>query len=317
MNCLASRISPATLVVAALAAFVSGTETRAQSDPGLPNSGRAVHVERDSAAGRIVSTVHEDRFSYVRIESREPGAPLNQHPVAVDAAALRALLARIQAPGGRDESLLSSAELDQLAAPLAKALARATPEQDVSFAVSGRHGVLGLLASRAVTTARVFFADDRLNLIFGLVRRDFESQFRATGYLIAFEPGKRAGPVDRHVQVSVGSGGTTRRADWVALDPRAAPAPVAAPSAPALPPAVVIPSPAPVAPAAPVPAATAVPSPAPPPPPAGTPAAAPQEADALFRQASERLKALQKLRDSGLITEQEFQEKRREILKQL
>jgi hypothetical protein len=37
----------------------------------------------------------------------------------------------------------------------------------------------------------------------------------------------------------------------------------------------------------------------------------------MYRNASERLKALQKLRDTGVITEQEYQEKRREILKAL
>jgi mannose-1-phosphate guanylyltransferase len=55
---------------------------------------------------------------------------------------------------------------------------------------------------------------------------------------------------------------------------------------------------------------------APPPPRAPAPAAAP-DAEALYRNTSERLKALQKLRDTGVITEQEYQEKRREILKAL
>ncbi|WP_211372998.1 SHOCT domain-containing protein, partial [Ideonella dechloratans] len=58
-------------------------------------------------------------------------------------------------------------------------------------------------------------------------------------------------------------------------------------------------------------------------PPAGVSAAAPvppappADADAIARSVGERLKALQKLRDAGLVTEQEYQEKRREILKTL
>jgi cytochrome c-type biogenesis protein CcmH/NrfG len=52
-------------------------------------------------------------------------------------------------------------------------------------------------------------------------------------------------------------------------------------------------------------------------PPAAAAAPRAPDADALFQSVSERLKALQRLRDGGLITEQEFQEKRREILRQL
>jgi len=52
------------------------------------------------------------------------------------------------------------------------------PEQDVSFAVSGQHGMLGALIPRSATTVRVFFAEGRMNLIFGLVRQDWEAGSR-------------------------------------------------------------------------------------------------------------------------------------------
>jgi hypothetical protein len=124
--------------------------------------------------------------------------------------------------------------------------------------------------------------------------------------LIPFEPGKRAAPVDRNVRVAA-PGAVVRRADWLQLDPFAPP-PVAAPTEPpAPPPAIVIPSPSvpPPAPRAGVPA------------PAAPDAGAPADGDALYRQVAERLKALQKLRDAGAITEEEYQQKRREILKSL
>jgi hypothetical protein len=41
------------------------------------------------------------------------------------------------------------------------------------------------------------------------------------------------------------------------------------------------------------------------------------DADVLYRNVSERLKALQRLRDAGLITPQEYDEKRRQILGEL
>lgn len=292
------RLPAALVALACIGAY-------AQSDPGPTIRGQPAQIVKDSAVGNVVAMVYNGRYGYVRIETRERDAPLNQHPVAIEPVALRALLARVQLPASGDEALFSSAELDEIVAPLAQALARALPEQDVSFAVSGQHGLLGPLAARAVTTARVFFADNRMNLIFGLVRQDWESRYRATGYLIPFEPGKRAAPVDRSVRVAASGGVTVRRADWLALDPLAPPPAAAAPSEPPEPtPAVVIPTPpSPAAPAA-----------APPPAPR-TPAAS--DGDALYRQVAERLKALQKLRDAGVITEEEYQQKRREILNSL
>lgn len=285
----------------------------AQSDPGTPPAGRDVRIEKDSALGRVVAKVWDGRDGYVRIETRESGAPLNQHPVSIEPASLRELLTRVQLPAAHNEPVFNVAELDEIVPPLAQALARVLPEQDISIAVSGRFA-LGGLVPRAVTTARVFYADGRMNLIFGLVREDWENKFRGTGYLIPFEPGKRASMVTPQVKLAAVGGAVVRRPDWVQLDP-AAPPPMAAPSA-APTPAVVIPAqpPAP-APAAAVPVAPAASGPASQPAAPATPV--PTDGDALYRQTSERLKALQKLRDSGAITEEEYQQKRREILKGL
>ncbi|HTT11229.1 MAG TPA: SHOCT domain-containing protein [Burkholderiaceae bacterium] len=302
---------------------------QAQSDPGSGPAGRAVHIVKDSAVGRVVAMVYDGRDSYVRIETREPGAPLNQQPVSITPQTLRELLMRVELPGKGNEPVFISSELDEIVPPLAQALARALPEQDVSFAVSGRHA-LGGLAPRSVTTARVFYIDGRLNLIFGLVRADWENEYRGSGYLIPFEPGKRESMVDRNVRVASAGGAVNKRPDWIVIDPFAAPPPaIATPEPqPALPtPAVVIPAqpPAPAAPAAasrpaPAPAAPAATAPA-----TAAPAAVPPtlnppavaDSEALYRQTSERLKALQKLRDTGVITEEEYQQKRREILKGL
>jgi hypothetical protein len=310
---LPARVCAAFLLSAACAV------AHAQRDPGRTTGGQLPQIEKDSAAGNVVAMVYDGKVAYVRIETRERNAPLNQHPVAIDAATLRALLMRIQLGDKPDrkagDPLLGPAQLDEIVPPLAEALGRATPEQDVSFAVSGQPGAIGLLVPRKVTTARVFYADNRLNLIFGLVRQDWESRYRATAYLIPFEPGKRAAAVDRAVRVAA-VGGEQRRADWVQIDPFA-PLPDVPSDAPAAP-AVVIPSPTPAAPAAPAARAPATgpgtaapaPAPAPSPPPAN-------ESDAAYRQVAERLKTLQKLRDAGLLTEEEYQEKRREILKAL
>jgi hypothetical protein len=287
-----------------LAALCLGFATaQAQVDPGSTARGNQVRVEKDSAAGRVVATVYEGRFSYVRIETREPGAALNQHPFEVAPAALRVILEQARLAGGKAESLFSTKQLDEITGPLATALGRATAEQDVSIAVSDQFGFLGSLASRSVTTARLFRRDGQLQLIAGLVRRDFESQFRGSGYLIAFEPGQRAKPVERTAKLAVAAGtGSSVRDDWLALNTRVV---AAAPAAPAAAGAATT--------AAPAAAAAAVASPAA----APAPAAPGRDADALYRSTADRLRALEKLRADGLITDAEYQEKRRQILRDL
>jgi hypothetical protein len=275
----------------------------AQLTPGGVIGGQPIRIEKDSAASRVVGTVYEGRFSYVRIETREPGAATNQHPFAIAPAALRAVLEQVQLAGPKPERLLTVKELDEIVEPLSAALARATAEQDVSIAVSDQFGFLGPLASRAVTTARVFRRDGQLQFIAGLVRRDFESQFRGSGMLIPFEPGQRAKPVERSAKLGVtGGNGSTVRDDWVALSTNvaaAAPAPAAVPVTSTTPAATAV-----------APAATAAA-------PAVIPAPAARDADTIYRTTSERLRALEKLFKDGLISEAEYQEKRRQILRDL
>jgi hypothetical protein len=311
-------------VLVPLAALMACGSALAQVDVGQPIHGQPVTIYHDSAYGRVTSFEYQGRFAYVRIETREPGAPLNEHPLTIDAAGVRALLSRVQLQGKKPEPLLAKEELDEICAPLAAALGKATPEQDVSFASSATHGVGGLLASHEVTAARVFRRDGRLQVIFGLIREDFENRFRGTGELIAFEPGQRAKVVDAGSRIGVpADAGSDLRSDWVALNlPPAvlqaggtAPAPAtAAAGAPAVTPTVA-PGMAPPAPVAAPPAPAAAPQAAPSSPPAAAPAV--RDAETIYRNLSERLKALQKLRDAGLITPQEYEERRRQLLQEL
>lgn len=285
----------------------------AQTDTGSPPRGLAVRVEKDSAAARVVAMVYQGRFSYVRIETRENGAALNQHPLNITAEALRKVLEQAELVDDSPGSLFTPKQLDEITAPLAAALARATPEQDVSVAVSDQVGWVGPLAPRLVTTARVFQRDGQLQLITGLVRRDFESQYRGSGYLIAFEPGQRAKPVDAATRLRATNGnGSSVRTDWLALTtavstPTSATVPVAATPSQPNPAATDPPAAAPPARAG---GATAAPA-------AAAPPAPGREGDALYRSAAERLRALEKLRADGLISEAEFQEKRKQILREL
>lgn len=294
----ASRLRPLLLPLCfALAGACGGPSVLAQK-VGEGAGGRAVRVMRDSAAGSTVRVVYEGLFSYVRIERAEAGAPPNRHPVVLAPASLRAALATVQLRG---EPLFNDSELDEIVPPLTTALGQASPDQDVSFAVPGRHGGFVVGATRSVTSGRLFRDAGGLQLIVGLAQKPFEAQFNATGVLIPFEPGRRAAPVDATVRLAaLQTGASLRRGDWVSLsldEVKAATAGAQAPAA-AAPSAV---------------AASAVQAASPAAPAASAPAATP-DAEAVYRNVSERLKALARLRDAGLITPQEYEQKRRQIL---
>jgi hypothetical protein len=249
-------------------------------------------VSRDSAAPRTVAMVHQGTFNYVRIERAEDGAAPNQHPLDIREEDLARLLGAVRLGS---KPLLNKDDLDDIVPHLAAALGRATAQQDVSFAVAGKHSAFGLLAARDVTTGRLFNTAAGLQLIVGLAHKPFEDQFKAGGPLIPFEPGRRAAPLGGAVELKLAaSAGTMPRADWVVLH-ASAPAQAQVPPAP----------PAANAAAAPAPAAAVSPVQ---PSPQATPA------DARFREISERLKTLERLRDAGLITPREYEQKRKQIV---
>jgi hypothetical protein len=273
-----------------LAVLASGPAP-AQTDPGTTAAALAVTIDRDSTYKLVDSFVYNGPVAYVRLEKREPGSAPNAFPYVIDPATLRAVLVAMQLPSSKKEpQLFDSAELDEIVQPLATALGRATPEEDVCFAVSGRHGPYGVLTPRSVTTARLFTKDGRLQMVFGLVRHDWDSAYHGTGVVLPFEPGHRAAPIKNEPGVAIAPDlGTSARSDWIDLAPASALAAAGAARTPA--PAA--------APGAAAPAAVA-------PPPASTPAAI-----------SDRLRTLKKLHDDGLITDQEYDAKRHEILQQL
>lgn len=292
------RAAVVRLLIGALTALAAAVgPAYAQTDPGTNASGLLVHMQRDTTYNRVASFEYNGPVAYVRIEAREPGSEANAFPYRIDPATLRAVLIAVQLPSAkeRDQQLFNNDELDEIIPPLARALAKATPDQDVCFAVSGKHGSYAQLTGRSVTTARLFTKDGRLQVVFGLVRHDFDAELRGSGTLIAFEPGHRAGPIKFEPAVAINPAlGASRRGDWLDLVPASAlaqalPAPAAVPAAGA---AVVAPQ------AAPAPAAPAAPA-------------------ASYPVVSERLRTLQKLRDDGLISPQEYEAKRRAILDQL
>jgi hypothetical protein len=242
----------------------------------------AVKVDPSQRSWRI------GEFTTVQVVQAEAGAAPNQHPARVTADALRWQLGGIRTTvAGSSVALFAADEIGDFAEPLAQALAVAGPGDDVLLVSSSRRGASFLTDVTAVT-ARLFVHDEKLQVIVRDARAAFVKEYINSNKAPKFSHGSR-GSVSA-VELS-NSSATSRRGDWLALGltvPGAAPAVLAAPTA----------------------AATAGPA-------AAAPAPAAPAMEPLQTEAEHRLATLKRLRDRGLISEEEFQEKRKEVLKQL
>lgn len=269
-----------------------------------------------AASGQTVWRAQQ--VGWVRLVEAEPGAGSLDHPVQLDPASVAAVLRglTVEYPElERSNDVFTDDEIEVLVPALVRALATAGPDQDVAFATTANRRLTLFVNRPSVNTARVFFDDGKLNIILGHVNTGYTEQFDDAGYLRDFEPGTRRGPVSIGEDWIVDSrtgGWERRREDWMA-------APVQRDSGPL--PELVRNDPAGGAQDAatagePRPAAddTA---------PAATPAAAAQSApprrteedqyDALKR----RLEVLKEMHAEGLITDEEYDSKRSELLDEL
>lgn len=239
-------------------------------------------------------------FTRIELVAREAGAEANQHPASLQADVLRQQLAQVQlVERGAAQALFSSDELAELSGPLAQALGRAGAGDDVLLLSSARREG-SMFVSPTAVTARLFVQGGQLQLIVHDARLEFYDAYRGTHQPPRFEFGSRTagGAVSLR-----GAGATSRRADWLSIPLVAVQASPAAPAA---------------TPAAPTPAAVAAPAPIPTPPPAAAPPVVRKPLDAAGAEELERrLETLKRLRDKGLITEEEYQHKRKEILQLL
>ena len=260
--------------------------------------------------------LHE--FTVIQLQPREAGTEANQHPVSVAPESLRQQLAAIQVTvNGEQEPLFGTDELSELVVPLSQALASARPADDIVLLSSDRRGG-GMMAPPLALTARLFVQGGALQLIVHDARKNFYDAYRGTGADPKFTFGMRSAASG---VVLSSPGAKSTRADWLSIPMNAsslrktveAPAPLS--NAPVAAPAV----PVPLGPAAPSAAAMAVPAAAAPAPMMAAPAPMPAPAAAPMpvSEVERRLETLKRLHDKGLITDEEFQEKRKEVLKSL
>jgi hypothetical protein len=260
-------------------------------EPTTAASGRPLIVRRSAADDRVTAYVWQQQGQFVRIETAESGAGAHRHPVTITGKQMTQTLRRARFARADAKPILTDEAIDKIAAPLAEALSRSAPEQEVTFAVTYRPPGLGLLMSRRVTTGRLFRENEGLHLIIGLLQAPYEEEMLATGQRIAFTPGSR------HQRIQEGwSLGTDNlvthpeagRDDWILISPAAGTE-----------------SPKTETAASPTPQHKSLPEP--------QPATRPNN----YTRVEERLEALKKLRDKGLISEKVYEQKSRQILEEL
>jgi len=178
----------------------------------------ALGSKTDKDGPEVLRYEYRPSLGFVRIERIESGAPDNAHPFGISLDAMRQKLAGVKLRG---DPIFTNEELDELVPYLAAALKSVASNEDVTFALTGSHGLLGKFSPKTVTTGRVFVHDQRLNIIFGVVHDPFAIlQMQTPNVQQPFIPGTRAKRIDTQLAITPGMGRLAGgdRPDWVTFD---------------------------------------------------------------------------------------------------
>lgn len=295
-----------------------------------------------SANEKSKTVLWEGDDQWVRIQPQDNAVTPNEHPVQLSAeevsSALGALQIRVKDKDSGTEvqrAVFTLPEIATLAPQLVAGLGKATAKQDVVFSTIGSHALAagGLVKDPAVNAGRVFYQGGKLNVIFGELQSNYRKKNIYGQVSEDFTP-RRQGSRDKAskqkwplvlspgMELHANAGAV--RDDWVLIDPAvAAAAAVAKAQPPAAPEPRQAAAPPPAAPgsAAPSSAATTAPATAAPPSASGATSAAPAAAAAAPQAGKsgleQRLQTLKDLRDKGLISEEAYNAKLKELLSEL
>jgi hypothetical protein len=288
---------------------------------------------RDRQDGKTFWT---HRYQYVRLVPQDhcqgQGTAANSHPRDLGGR-LRTMLESLHVDLPKEEKtapVFTRAELALVTEPLLQAFKQAAPDEDVALVVEGMHpGKYGL--RRCIVSARLFVQNgDELHVIFGKLHFPVDDRYgwnveppdyRLNPFAVGSrceKAGKKFPAIIATDRVRFHEQEGTPRKNWltVGLSAPQQPVPTAAPPVYQAPPQAAPPANRTPQPTAPPAYQAPAPQAAPPaaydanrrmPPPAQQPA----------KTILERLQILKDLRVKGLITEQEYQEKKKEILNSL
>jgi hypothetical protein len=262
----------------------------------------------ETSRGVVVLWSANDQW--VKLEPQDdPKALPNDHPAQLTAeaisTALGALQIRILDADTNAETLrpaFAREELRDLAPRLAAGLAKAGPQQDVTFSTIASHSLIvgGVIKDPGVNAGRVFYEDARLNVIFGELQSGYRKRNVYGQRTEDFTPRQQGSrqkaeehkwPLAAHAGVEFHSAADGVRNDWVTIDSALVASQAAAASDAAGSPAA----------AAPTTAGSAE-----------GPATTKSGADL-----EQRLKTLKELRDKNLISEEAYRAKVQELLSEL
>lgn len=145
-------------------------------------SGGSITKKKVSDSSEGGPVLWEAGEQYVRLSSSDQAVD-NQHPVDITTEEMRTVLESLFVPERHFISkklypVFSSAEIQVLSSALAKGLAVAQPDQDVTFVTVGFHP--GLLTKvREANTGRVFFKNGKLQIIFGMLHHEIRDHTQA------------------------------------------------------------------------------------------------------------------------------------------
>jgi hypothetical protein len=171
---------------------------------------------------------------YVRLSSSDRIVD-NQHPAAIAAEDMRTVLESLLVPERHFISkklypVFSPAEIQVLSSALTQGLALAQPNQDITFMTIGtQQGIFAKV--RNANTGRVFFKDGKLQIIFGMIHKEVRDQDLQTGEQIdrrlhPFVVGSRLFETELSSIVALENGQAfyldpesgKEREDWLVLD---------------------------------------------------------------------------------------------------
>lgn len=262
---------------------------------------------------------------FIRLESQDTLrgalAPANSHPAKISAESVRNALSLIYyAPESDDEAtpLFAERTLDILSVAIAKGLSEARRNQDVTFLIETWHELFLGLSEAMVVGGRAFMTDDSLNLIIGSLRapnrrtysegehKALNKDSRLHPYFIGYRDKriKKTGFLSAEANSGVYAASANRR-DWLVFTPLALGTGDDTPPASMQKQMQTTQTPPP-APARQQTTQSLIPS--------SLDGNAAQESP---EDAAKRLDAIKKLYEDGLITEQDYNAKKREILNKL
>lgn len=148
-------------------------------------------------------TIWQSGADYVVLAPIEKGAKQNDHPISLEAGEVQALLQSLQIapeeekgffgigsssgdPGKEKVNpkdiapLFNAQELQELGPPIAKALASASPNQDILFSITGQHDSF-LGKNSQTTAARLFHHGGFMHIILGDTQVDLMQRYRRRG----------------------------------------------------------------------------------------------------------------------------------------